>query len=88
MFFADVDVPSWQSSIKDYDNKRKTIQWKEFTRDKPRTYAEVKRKDLDYNVLLGQFSSPEKARNYHFSQTLGTTIEAKGSRAMGLEILG
>jgi hypothetical protein len=60
MFFGESDVANWQNNIKDYTNTKKALGWKEFSYEKPITHAEMKKKDLNYNLVLAQYSDPDK----------------------------
>ncbi len=52
MFLGESDVANWQSNIKDYTNTKKGLGWKEYNYEKPISHADVKKKDLEYNLLL------------------------------------
>jgi hypothetical protein len=63
----DKDITNWREGLKDYENKRKTLNWTEFPLVKHFTSKEAKQKEIEYHPILQKYSDYDRVPSLIYS---------------------
>lgn len=61
----DKDITSWRQGLKEYEIKRKTLNWKEIPLVKHFTTKEAKEKEIEYHPILGKYADVDRVRSFN-----------------------